>query len=54
MTQCVECSEQIDFQAQPMISEIVTCSHCRTELEVLSVEPVKLVKAPEIEEDWGE
>lgn len=34
--------------------EILTCADCGTELEVLSVNPVKIALAPETEEDWGE
>jgi alpha-aminoadipate carrier protein LysW len=34
--------------------EIVVCPDCGVELEVLSVNPVELDLAPEVEEDWGE
>nr|WP_233571062.1 lysine biosynthesis protein LysW [Nocardiopsis sp. Huas11] len=36
------------------MSEVIDCADCRTELEVVAVEPVLLALAPEVEEDWGE
>jgi len=34
--------------------EILTCVECGTELEVLSLDPVRIALAPETQEDWGE
>jgi alpha-aminoadipate/glutamate carrier protein LysW len=39
---------------RPQVSEIVECSECSVELEVLAAEPLTLALAPEVEEDWGE
>jgi alpha-aminoadipate carrier protein LysW len=36
------------------LSEILECADCRSELEVVAVDPVMLAVAPEVEEDWGE
>lgn len=51
---CIECGEAIVFEAEPLPAEIVTCKACGVELEVLGVEPIQLILAPEVEEDWGE
>jgi alpha-aminoadipate carrier protein LysW len=37
-----------------MANEIVECSACGVELEVISIDPVAVALAPEEEEDWGE
>jgi alpha-aminoadipate carrier protein LysW len=34
--------------------EIVVCPDCGVELEVMSVDPIAVELAPEVEEDWGE
>lgn len=51
---CVECEGEIVFSERPMVAEIVECDKCSVDLEVLSVDPVSLILAPKIEEDWGE
>lgn len=39
---------------RPQVSEIVECSECAVELEVVTADPLALTLAPEVEEDWGE
>ena len=51
--ECPECFGEITV-ANVMESEIVQCSECGAELEVVSLEPLALEPAPEEEEDWGE
>jgi alpha-aminoadipate carrier protein LysW len=51
---CPSCEGDVRIGSAPRPNEIVECSECRSELEVLSVEPVLLALAPEVEEDWGE
>ncbi len=34
--------------------ELLECGDCGSELEVISLDPVKLEEAPEAEEDWGQ
>jgi alpha-aminoadipate carrier protein LysW len=53
-TSCPECSSAIEFAQPPQSNEIVECGGCLVELEVLTVEPLALVVAPDVEEDWGE
>jgi alpha-aminoadipate carrier protein LysW len=51
---CLVCDANVVFDAPPEISEVVVCADCGVELEVLSLDPLELVLAPEVEEDWGE
>lgn len=37
-----------------MVGELVECGDCATELEVRSLDPLRVEVAPELEEDWGE
>jgi alpha-aminoadipate/glutamate carrier protein LysW len=54
MAQCPECEAQVSVDAQPQVSEIVQCAECSAELEVVTVSPLALAVAPDVEEDWGE
>ena len=51
---CPECNAEVAVAANVRVGEIVVCPDCQTELEVVSVNPLELALAPEIEEDWGE
>lgn len=51
---CPECEAGVPFARAPLSGEVVRCTECAAELEVTSVEPVRLELAPEFEEDWGE
>lgn len=53
-TQCPECGEAVPIAPEAFVSELLTCPSCKTELEVVALEPPELALAPEIEEDWGE
>ncbi|RLM56753.1 lysine biosynthesis protein LysW [Halobellus sp. Atlit-31R] len=46
--------EEIDIPADVEVGEIVDSPATGAELEVVSVDPVTLEEAPELEEDWGE
>lgn len=54
ITECLECDAEVPWENNARVGEILECPECRTELEVESVEPPRLVLAPEVEEDWGE
>ncbi len=54
MTECVECGEQLSLGSSLETGEIVDCTTCGVELEVVSDSPPVLDRAPELEEDWGE
>jgi alpha-aminoadipate carrier protein LysW len=46
--------EEIEIPADVEVGEIVDSPATGAELEVISVDPVTLQEAPELEEDWGE
>lgn len=52
--QCPECDGTLDLAADVLDGEIVPCADCGAELEVISLNPIILQLAPEVEEDWGE
>ena len=56
MTQitCVECAGSVDAAEDLMQGEILQCPDCGVELEVLTLSPLTVELAPEVEEDWGE
>ncbi len=51
---CPECGAEITLKGKILAGELVHCPECSSELEVMSVNPIKLELAPEVEEDWGE
>ena len=53
-SECTECAGTISITRQPLCGEIVRCTECQAELEITSVDPLRLELAPEVEEDWGE
>jgi alpha-aminoadipate carrier protein LysW len=54
MTTCPVCEVPVPVPDQSRLSEIVECDDCRSELEIVALDPVMLALAPEVEEDWGE
>ena len=52
--QCPECDGMLDLAADVLDGEIVPCPDCGAEIEVISLNPIILQLAPEVEEDWGE
>lgn len=54
MSHCPECDAQVKVSADSRFGEILVCSECQAELEIVSVDPVNLALAPDVEEDWGE
>ncbi len=51
---CIECSAGLKLASDLEVGEILVCSDCGVELEVMGLEPISLELAPEVEEDWGE
>ena len=39
---CIECENAINLESQPEKGEILSCSSCGTELEVINLEPTEL------------
>ena len=54
MMKCIECGTDIVFPEDVMENELIDCDACGIELEVISIDPLKLDLAPEEQEDWGE
>jgi len=54
MSACPECGAKLKLDEVLHQGEIVVCADCGVELEVLSLDPISLELAPEVEEDWGE
>jgi alpha-aminoadipate carrier protein LysW len=54
MAECIECGADVSLHESLEVGEIVDCTTCGAELEVIGTDPVGLDTAPELEEDWGE
>jgi alpha-aminoadipate carrier protein LysW len=52
--ECIECGAELNLEPDVELGEIVVCPDCGLELEVMSLDPLTLDLAPEVEEDWGE
>ncbi len=51
---CPECAGEVAFARAPLLGEVVRCGDCGVELEVTSLHPLRVDRAPEVREDWGE
>lgn len=51
--ECPECAAVLTL-APRLTGEIVDCTDCGAELEVVQMAPLRVQVAPEVEEDWGE
>lgn len=51
---CPICDAPVTIPADAMENELLSCPDCGSELEILSLNPLELEEAPEVEEDWGE
>lgn len=51
---CPECGAEISIETGAQKGEVVTCPECTTDLEIVSLNPLKIKKAPEAQEDWGQ
>lgn len=52
--ECPECCAEVALSQGTVLHEILPCSDCGAELEIVSLDPVEVDLAPEVEEDWGE
>ncbi|MSP14606.1 MAG: lysine biosynthesis protein LysW [Chloroflexi bacterium] len=52
--ECPECGAELQLDEGSIKGEIISCSDCGVDLEIISVKPPKVELAPEEEEDWGE
>jgi alpha-aminoadipate carrier protein LysW len=51
---CPECAAEIKLEEGTEVGEILVCSDCGVDLEVIALEPAAVQLAPREEEDWGE
>jgi alpha-aminoadipate/glutamate carrier protein LysW len=51
---CPVCDGSIQLGASTVVSELLKCRECGSDLEVTSLTPPQLQEAPMEEEDWGE
>jgi alpha-aminoadipate carrier protein LysW len=51
---CTVCEAELLLEDGIEEGEIIVCPDCGTEFEVVSLDPVEIEEAPEVEEDWGE
>ena len=55
MVACPECEANLDFEEDEVDQgEIVSCSECGTDYEVVGTEPLQLAKVAEEEEEGDE
>lgn len=54
VSKCTVCDGSITMAEDVMEGELFICPDCGTELEVVSMDPLTLEEAPEVQEDWGE
>ena len=51
---CPVCGGDVTIAEDTVANELLDCGECASELEVVSLDPMKLAEAPEAAEDWGE
>jgi alpha-aminoadipate carrier protein LysW len=51
---CIECDGDVSIPSDAMQNELIVCPDCGVELEIISLDPLQVELAPEVEEDWGE
>ena len=49
---CLDCGRSIDLWLKPKEGQVVTCSMCDADLEVVSVDPLELDWAYARNEEW--
>lgn len=52
--QCPDCEGNILLDSSTEKGEVVRCKDCSVDLEVVSLQPLKINHLPKMDEDWGE
>lgn len=53
-TECLVCGQELELGTDLMLGELIDCQVCGTEFEISSTNPVELIEAPMVGEDWGQ
>ena len=48
------CDADVKVADDVMMGELLICADCGVELEIISLSPLSVEEAPEVQEDWGE
>ncbi len=51
---CPICDAAVALAPGSVVSEIIKCRECGSDIEIRGLNPVELAEAPMEEEDWGE
>lgn len=51
---CPECEGEITLGTGTEVGEILVCSDCGVDLEIIALDPATVQLAPIEQEDWGE
>jgi alpha-aminoadipate/glutamate carrier protein LysW len=51
---CPTCDGEVALAPTVVVSELVKCRECGTDLEVTGLSPATVAEAPMEEEDWGQ
>jgi alpha-aminoadipate/glutamate carrier protein LysW len=51
---CPTCDGEVVVAPSAVVSELIACRECGTDLEIVSVDPPSVAEAPMEEEDWGQ
>lgn len=51
---CPACDANISLSSDAVEGEIISCSDCGADLQLVDLDPPMLELAPEVAEDWGE
>ena len=51
---CPVCESEVPLPEDSRVHEVYPCPECRCEMEILSLEPLIVEEAPQVEEDWGQ
>jgi len=52
--ECLVCGQVLDLAGDRMLGELIDCHACGTEFEITATDPIELIEAPIVGEDWGQ
>jgi len=52
--ECPICGAEVRLGDDVITNELIICSECGADLEIVKINPLGLKEAPQEEEDWGE